>query len=211
MTSEAKSSALEQEEPTTVSSEPTTIKEKYSTTLVDTTIVETTETTTSQKTIKTTEKEKETTIITNKNNYNYNVPSNQNGFKSWMPHSALSKSSPNYKMITQLGHVDEYGLWKIDNYYCVALGSYYSTRLGDIFEIELSSGNIFKVITADHKADAHTDFTHRYTVANGCIAEFIVSKQNLSYRIKTAGSVGTLSEFSGTYVRITKLGNIYDN
>nr|CAI9751272.1 hypothetical protein DGKKSRWO_DGKKSRWO_CDS_0012 [uncultured phage]CAI9752119.1 hypothetical protein CVNMHQAP_CVNMHQAP_CDS_0012 [uncultured phage] len=144
-------------------------------------------------------------------NYEYfSVPEKQTGFKSWMPYTALSKNSPNYKLLKTKGKVDSNGLWQIDGYYCVALGSYYSKSLGNIFELQLSSGNKITVITVDHKADIHTDSTNRVTKTNGCIVEFIVDKTKLNSTIKTTGSVGSLTEFSGTVVSIAKIGNIFD-
>ena len=141
----------------------------------------------------------------------YEVPSNQNGFKSWMPYTALGRNTTNYKMLMEYGWIDENGLWRINDMYCVALGSYYSTRVGDIFKVELSSGEFVYFITADHKADAHTDSTNRYTTANGCIAEFIVSYSDLNSSVKAAGSVSALSRFKNTtYKRIIKTGNIFD-
>lgn len=140
----------------------------------------------------------------------YSVPQNQSGFKSWMPYTALSRSSPNYRMLIDYGHVDENGLWMIQDYYCVAMGSYYSKKLGDMFEATLSNGNKIKLITVDHKADIHTDPTHRITKANNCMTEFIVDRANLNGNIKSSGSVGSLSQFSGTYINITKINNMFD-
>lgn len=153
----------------------------------------------------------ETTVIEQPqevvNTITYAVPENQNGFKSWMPYTALSKNTINYKMLTEQGYVDDNGLWRIGEYYCVALGSYYSTQLGEIFELELSSGNIITVITIDHKADIHTDSNNQVTVANGCITEFIVDKQKLNNKIRIMGSVSVLPELEGTVVKITKILN----
>lgn len=144
------------------------------------------------------------------NTTEYSVPQNQSGFKSWMPYTALSKSSPNYKMLMDYGHVDENGLWMIQDYYCVAMGSYYSQRLGNMFEATLSNGNKIKLITVDHKADIHTDSTHRVTKQSNCMTEFIIDRAKLNANIKSSGSVGSLPQFSGTYVNITKIGNIFD-
>lgn len=143
-------------------------------------------------------------------NEEFSVPENQTGFKSFEPYHIMPTSSPNYNMITSLGYVDENGLWKIGEYYCVAMGSYYSNRLGNVFEVELDSGKVFKVIIVDHKSDLHTDYTHRYTLVNNCVTEFVVDYNALNPIIKQMGSIGALDEFSGVYVKITKLFNIYD-
>lgn len=140
----------------------------------------------------------------------YCVPENQTGFKSYMPYTALSINSPNYQMLVNLGYIDEYGLWKINECYCVAMGTYYSNTLGDVFEVELNNGSTFRVIIVDIKADVHTDYKNMYTITNGCITEFIVDFSNLDYTIKQMGSVGVYEKFNGTYTKITKLYNFYN-
>lgn len=193
VTSEVSSSALVEEEPTTTK-----------TTVVTT--IATTKNTVTETQIDTTKQQ--TTVKNNKNKLNVPDLNKQNGFKSWMPYTALSTSSPNYKMLVNRGYVDDNGLWKIDEYYCVALGSYYSKELGDIFEVTLTSGSTYKIVAVDHKDDAHTDSLNMYTTSNGCLTEFIVDASNLNKNIRFAGSVGALSKFSGKFVKIEKLGNI---
>lgn len=193
VTSEAESSAPEQEEPATISSFVTTKSEELD----------------SSNNIDNKEESAYTSSEVENNTTNLEVPGKQNGFKTWMPHTTLSTTSPNRKLLSKVGYTDKNGLWKIDDMYCVALGSYYSDQLGDIFEIELSSGNKFKAISVDHKADIHTDSTNRVTKGSGCVVEFIVNKNKLNDKIKVSGNVGILPEFAGTYTKIVKIGNYY--
>lgn len=209
VTSEAESSAPEQEEPSSL-----TIEENKNES-IDSSLVQQTNIVKEEKVVssETTYSETESVITSSINLYtdgiNFQVPENQSGFKSWMPYTALSKSSRNYKMLINMGHVDENGLWMINEYYCVAMGSYYSKELGDLFEATLSNGNTVKLITADHKANIHTDSTHRVS-GNGCMTEFIIDRSKLNSKIRTSGSVGSLSQFNGTYTKIVKIGNIFD-
>jgi ribonucleoside-triphosphate reductase len=89
--------------------------------------------------------------------------------------------------LSQIAYTDEYGLRKVNDYYCVAMGSYYSENVGDKFEITLENGNKFNVIIGDLKQDCHTDATNQYTPVydnNGNfyganVIEFIVVTINL--------------------------------
>lgn len=137
----------------------------------------------------------------------YGVPSNQSGFKSWMPASAISKKSQQWKIV-QMAKPDENGLYKIGDDYLVALGSYYSRTLGDRFEITLSSGKVFTMVLADMKADVHTDSTNRVS-SNGCMTEFIINRSTLNPKISRSGSVSSVG-FEGTVTKVVKIGSIYD-
>ena len=138
-----------------------------------------------------------------------NIPDKQTNFKSWMPYTMLNKKSLNYKTIKKDGYIDENGLCRIKEYYCVALGSYYSTELGDLFKVTLDNGNEFIFITMDHKADIHTDSNNQITIKSGCMTEFIVDKNKLNKQIKVSGTVSSLDCFNGLYVKIEKIGNYF--
>lgn len=76
-------------------------------------------------------------------------------FKSIMPMTALSKSSPQYKYLaTETTDKDNLRITS-DGYYAVAMGSYYG-KLGDKFVVTFSNGQTTKVVKVDEKADAHT-------------------------------------------------------
>lgn len=132
------------------------------------------------------------------------VPKNQNGFKAWMPYTALSKTSKQGRLLA-LAEPDENGLMKIGEYYCVALGQYYGTEIGQCYEITLSSGLVYKVVLGDCKGKKHTDAKMQYSVGCGCMCEFIVDKELLkntpAYRSGNISSLG----FDGTIISIVKL------
>lgn len=133
------------------------------------------------------------------------LPSKASTFKSWMPYTAITnRSSPQYKL-QKKAYTDENGLRKIGEDYCVAMGTFYSSTIGDRFQITMSSGITFTVIISDVKSDRHTDSTHRYTVSNGCVMEFLVDKRKLNPIIKQSGNVGSLEFFSGKFSKIEKI------
>lgn len=176
-----------------------------STTVVNTT---TSTTTTATTTIKSTSAKKTKPRKTDKkityDKNNLSVP-NVRDFKSYTNYHLLSKSSPQWRFVTQKGaYTDSNGLRRINNDYMVAVGSYYSKTLGDRFEITTDKGNVFTVSICDFKSDSHTDSTHRYTRVNGCIAEFYVDR-NLNSSIRSAGSVSAIKSLSGKIIKIRKI------
>ena len=125
-------------------------------------------------------------------------------FKSYMDYTAITnKSSESYKIVTN-GWTDEDGLRRFGECYCVALGSYYG-EVGDIFLVETSNGNSFKVVKADEKSDKHTDSEHKYTLSNGCMLEFIVETNKLAPNIRSSGNINNLEKVSGTIINITSI------
>lgn len=128
------------------------------------------------------------------------IPLNANFFKSWMPKSAISKSSRQGQLLANAVK-DENGLYKIDNYYCVAMGSYYG-QVGDKHTITLDNGNTFQVILCDIKSDKHTDNNNQYTVSSNCMVEFIVDKISLNSNVKYSGNVSSLPFFNGKIINI---------
>lgn len=115
----------------------------------------------------------------------YSVPSN-NGFKSYMPASAItSRSSPQYKLKAKY-ELSEYGIYTVDGRYCVAVGSYYTTKIGAKLDLVMENGSIVPCILADCKADRDTDSTNRQN-PNGSITEFIVYSKCLVPKAKQMG------------------------
>lgn len=136
----------------------------------------------------------------------YSVPNIYTGFKSWMPYTAITnRYSAQYKLQHSQAYTDENGLRKVGEDYCVAMGTYYSSIIGDRFKITLETGNSFTVIISDIKSNAHTDSSHRYTIHNNCMIEFLVDKNKIPACIQTSGNVGSLSFFSGTIIKVEKL------
>ena len=125
-------------------------------------------------------------------------------FKSYMDYrTIINTSSTQYKM-QQEAYTDENGLRKIGEHFCVAMGTYYG-NLGDILCVETDKGASWTVILSDVKSDVHTDSTHRYTVSNHCMMEFIVDTLAMSTSVKRSGTVNSLG-FQGKICYIEKIG-----
>lgn len=135
-------------------------------------------------------------------NIHQNVPSGHS-FKSYTYYTSLSQHSLQGKL-QQFAYTDENGLRKVGEYYCAALGSYYAGSIGDKYIVTLSTGNKFKMILCDVKADIHTDTNHQFTKNNGCVIEFYVDKTKLNNRVKYSGNVSSISGFEGDVVSIIK-------
>lgn len=143
------------------------------------------------------------TEVVVKDRYEYSIESNFGVFKSYTDYKCLSKSSNQWKL-QEKAYTDENGLRKIGNSYLVAMGSYYGNTLGDEFIITLSNGNIFEIILCDFKQDTHTDNLHRECLKNGSVLEFYVDTSVLSSKVKTSGTIGSISFFDGSIVKIEK-------
>lgn len=130
-------------------------------------------------------------------------------FKSYTNYKMLNRSSPQWTKIQTIAYSDGNGLRKVEDYYCAAMGSYYSTTLGDLFRITTETGNVFTIIMCDFKANQHTNSTHQYTSANGCIVEFYVDYTCFNARARYAGSISAISGFSGKIISIEFLGNYF--
>lgn len=133
----------------------------------------------------------------------YSISPNARSFKSYMSYKAITNTaSKQYKMQRE-AYTDNNGLRKIGEYYCVAMGTYYG-NLGDKFYVETDQGNSWTVIISDIKSDAHTDSTHRYTISNGCMMEFIVDTSALPHSVKNSGTVNGLG-FQGNVIKLEKI------
>ena len=101
------------------------------------------------------------------------------GFKSFMPMTALSQSSPQYKyLVNNTSDVDNLRVTP-DGYVAVAMGSYYG-KLGDKFLITFDSGVQTKVVKVDEKANAHTSQAcyGKTMASDGSVIEPIISTGN---------------------------------
>lgn len=132
-----------------------------------------------------------------------------NGFKSYMGVGTLNKNSKQGKIVfNSNSYTNEDGLriYRENgvDYYCVALGSYYG-NVGDKFWVETDKGNKYRVIKADEKADKHTDPTNRFTIANGCIMEWIVEVNKLDPAVRRSGNINNVKSVSGQIITISKI------
>ena len=136
----------------------------------------------------------------------YAVPTVNTSFKSFTYYTSLSRSSTQWRL-QEKAYTDKNGLRKIENYYLVAVGTYYSSTIGDLFRFTTDTGNVFEIIVCDIKANKHTDSRNMYTRGkNPCMVEFYVAK-TLCKTAKVRGSIGVLSGFEGSIVKVEKLGH----
>lgn len=136
----------------------------------------------------------------------YEVPTVNTSFKSFTYYTSLSRSSTQWRL-QEKAYTDKNGLRKIENYYLVAVGTYYSSTIGDLFRFTTDTGNVFEIIVCDIKANKHTDSRNMYTRGkNPCMVEFYVAK-TLCKTAKVRGSIGVLSGFEGSIVKVEKLGH----
>jgi hypothetical protein len=84
------------------------------------------------------------------------------------------------------------------------MGSYYGTTLGTKYKVTLSSGNSFTVMLCDFKDNRHTDANNQICLSNGSVIEFYVDSGAMPSIVRQMGSVGALSQFSGSIVSIEK-------
>ncbi len=143
------------------------------------------------------------------------VPDINSSFKTYMDYRAVTnKASAQYKFIHTWGWSDydgfmrcdgEQGLGITDNYYLVALGSYYGTEIGTKYRITTDTGRIFYVALADQKADRDTDETHRYSVKNKDVVEFLVDTRTLNRDVKRSGSANVYMPLNGKIATIEKI------
>lgn len=145
----------------------------------------------------------ETTTI--KQKQEKKLPVNFGAFKSYTDYRCLSRSSAQWKLQEQ-AYTDGNGLRKIGDAYLVALGSYYGTKLGVRYTVTLSTGNQFDIILCDSKDDRHTNKTHQYTTASGCVLEFYVETEKMPKKVRQLGSISAIEEFKGNVVNIEKIG-----
>ena len=129
--------------------------------------------------------------------------SNFGAFKSYTDYRCLSRSSAQWKLQEQ-AYTDENGLRKIGDAYLVAMGSYYGTALGTKYKVTLSNGNSFTVMLCDFKDNRHTDANNQICLSNGSVIEFYVDSDAMPSIVRQMGSVGALSQFSGSIVSIEK-------
>ena len=131
------------------------------------------------------------------------LPSNFGAFKSYTDYRCLSRSSAQWKLQEQ-AYTDENGLRKIGDAYLVALGSYYGIKLGVRYTVTLSTGSQFDIILCDCKDDRHTNKTHQYTIASGCVLEFYVETEKMPKKVRQLGSISAIEGFKGNVVSIEK-------
>lgn len=162
-------------------------------------------------TVKTKEAQKSTSTgipfsYTGVNSGSMGLPNVSGECKTWANYQAVTmKSSPQYKLLNASNcYTDpETGIRMVDDCYCVALGSYYGSKIGQKYLIKLSSGNEFKAILCDQKANRHTDANNQYALNNKDIIEFYIDRRYKPSCV--GGSYNSLPQFKGAVVSIEKI------
>lgn len=127
-------------------------------------------------------------------------------FKCYMDYRAITATdSPQYQL-QQEAWTDDYGLRRVDNFYCVALGSAFGSTIGDKYLVTLSTGEEIPVILSDQKADQDTisDNTRDY---NGAVLEFVVDAAALPESVRCSGDVSSIPLFQGSVKEIRRLSD----
>lgn len=144
-----------------------------------------------------------------------NVPDINTSFKSYMNYRTITdKTSQQYKLQHNgVAYTDKEGFRKSGDNFLVALGTYYSDVIGEELEITLDSGESFKAMLGDIKANKDTDKNNQYHKTDGSVVEFIVDSRKLLPIIKRMGNCSYSKEnnFKGNVVSITKVKKEGDN
>lgn len=101
-----------------------------------------------------------------------------NTTKTVLPYKAFGENT-NQKRLQLLCETNEVGLRMYDGRYTIAVGTYFGTAIGQYFDLVLENGIVIPCIMGDLKADIHTDERGLFTVASGCMTEFIVDQELL--------------------------------
>lgn len=130
-------------------------------------------------------------ISKKKNKYRiYNLPK-YNGYKSWMPYTAITSSgSPQYKLQHQYAYTGKYGIRMVKDRFCVAIGYHFKCFIGQYFDLILANGTVIKCIKGDEKAKRDTDANNIFS-RNGCATEFLIDRSSLSHSIKMSGDISS--------------------
>lgn len=124
----------------------------------------------------------------------YKVPSNT-GFKSFMDYTTITMpESEQYIIQSSYAETGNYGIRIVYNRYCIALGSYFTDNVGQYVDLILENGTVIPCVLAEQKADIDTDYTNTYTVANGCLSEFIVDINSLNKDVLKHGDISYCRE-----------------
>lgn len=141
------------------------------------------------------------------------LPDLPTNMKHYTDYRCYNINGTPHKRLQEVSYTDEFGCRRYNDDYCVALGSFYSDCIGDRFEVTLDTGVTFTIITADMKADIHTDESNRYhpcvnydgeNCAN--VLEFIIDDDKVSAEMYDYGSVDYYDYFKGNISKMVYLG-----
>ena len=127
----------------------------------------------------------------------YDVPKTR-GFKSYTPYkkkgsdeeNIFNKNSRQYALQC-MAYTGTYGIRQYEGKFCVAIGTAFGASVGTYIDLILENGTVIPSIVSDIKADKHTQANNMVTAHNGCVAEFIVDKYSLPYKVWNTDGTGT--------------------
>ena len=137
----------------------------------------------------------------------FEIPSGDTAFKSFMSYRAITNTRSAQYQLQQKCWTDDEGLRRLNDDYVIALGTYYAEYIGERFKITLDTGESFTAVIGDFKADRHTDSKHQYyDSGNGRknIVEFVVDTRELNRKARRMGDISYISGFEGNIRSIEK-------
>jgi len=137
----------------------------------------------------------------------FEIPSGDTAFKSYMSYRAITNTRSAQYVLQQKCWTDDEGLRRLNDDYVIALGTYYAEYIGERFRITLDTGESFTAVIGDFKADRHTDSKHQYyDSGNGKknVVEFVVDTRELNRKARRMGDISYISGFEGNIKSIEK-------
>jgi len=122
-------------------------------------------------------------------------------YKCYMDYRAITDTGSPQWELQQRAYTDENGLRRVDDRYCVALGSAFGSQIGSKYIIELESGETFRAILADQKADRDTNAEHTADM-NGAVVEFVVDTPMLPQKVRSMGDISYIKGMKGKVRKI---------
>lgn len=115
-----------------------------------------------------------------------------NGFKSFMPYTAITNTASNqYKLQQNFAYTGTYGIRQVNGRYCVAIGTAFSTFVGSYFDLILENETVIPCIVSDLKSPKDTFQDNITTLENGCVSEFVVDIEVLNKTVKSRGDISS--------------------
>lgn len=125
----------------------------------------------------------------------------QGSYKCYEDYRAITDTSSPQWELQQGAWTDENGLRRVGDRYCIALGSAFGSMIGSKYIIELESGETFRAILADQKADRDTNAEHTADM-NGAVIEFVVDTPMLPDKVRSMGDVSYTQGMKGKVRKI---------
>lgn len=121
-------------------------------------------------------------------------------FKSYMDGMCITDTTSDAYQQLQKMYVNENGIYEEDGYVAIAMNDFYGD-VGDKFLITLSSGQKFKAVMTDIKADRDVGSDYAHTV-DGSLIEFVVDTATLYHEARVLGSLDCIYE--GSIVKVER-------